>query len=79
MNNKHFHHRDEGTGMAKKKWFGLAAVGTAIVAGAAIVIKKVKESPEKASEVVGAVKDKVSGTSAEAASEVESIDEDTDS
>jgi len=45
--------------MGKMKWFGLAAAGTAVVAGSAVAVRKMKESPEKASEMLDAAKSKV--------------------
>ena len=44
--------------MATKKWFGLAAVVAAIGGAVAYVLTKVKESPDKATEVYEGMKEK---------------------
>lgn len=62
--------------MGKKKWFGLAAVGAAIAAGVVVAVKKVKASPEKASEMLDAAKSKVLRDTDEAGADVEAIDSD---
>jgi hypothetical protein len=62
--------------MGKKKWFGLAAVGAAITAGVVVAAKKVKEGPDKASEMIGAAKSKVFRDTDEAGAHVEAIDTD---
>jgi len=62
--------------MGKKKWFGLAAVGAAITAGVVVAMKNVKESPDKASEMLDAAKSKVLRDTDEAGADVEAIDND---
>lgn len=45
--------------MATKKWLGLAGVATAVGAGVALGVKKLRQSPDKASEMFEGARDKV--------------------
>lgn len=60
--------------MGKMKWFGLAAVGTAVVAGSAVAVRKMKEGPKKASEMFDAAKSTVVRGTDEVDLEVELVE-----
>jgi len=60
--------------MGKMKWFGLAAVGTAVAAGTAVAVRKMKERPEKASEMFDTAKSKVVRGTDEVDLEVELVE-----
>jgi len=49
-------HHEKGPGMARKKWFGVAAVVAAIGGAVGYALSKVNESPEKAAQLYEGVK-----------------------